>query len=115
MFEVDQLRGQPVAVVSAIGNPLAFERTVARCGAEVVATRRLPDHDPYDPATVDSLRSWVESLDPRVSRVVCTHKDLVKLQADRLAGRPLVALLIELQLIGDEATLDHALEAVVAE
>lgn len=103
---------QNVAAVSAIGNPAAFEQSLHRCGLAIVESRRLPDHDAYSPETVAELRDWIESIAERIDRVVCTHKDLVKLQTGRLGGKPIAALLIELAFVGDTAALDASLEAV---
>ncbi len=111
---IEELRGQNVALVSAIGNPDAFEETVRRCGAQIVDTRRLADHDPYAPETVAQLCQWIRSLGDQITRVVCTHKDLVKLKTDRLESQPLAAILIELQTIGDTSELDAALRGIVA-
>lgn len=108
-----EIADQDVAVVSAIGNPDAFEQTVRGCGAKIIESRRLPDHNAYSPETVRELRDWIESLSPRVARVVCTHKDLVKLQNDRLGGRPLSALMIELQPVGEIDSLEKALQGIV--
>ena len=111
-YPVETLRGKKVAVVSAIGNPAAFEKTVDACGGIIVDSKRLADHDSYSPETVDGLRQWLGSLGDRVERVVCTHKDLVKLQTDRLEGVPVSALLIELQVSSGQSELDHALEQI---
>ncbi|TWU55054.1 tetraacyldisaccharide 4'-kinase [Rubripirellula reticaptiva] len=97
----ETLAGQNVAVISAIGNPMAFEKTVASCGAKVIAANHLGDHDPYAPQTVTQLRAWIRSLGDSVDRVVCTHKDLVKLQTDQLGGKPIVAIMIDLEIDGD--------------
>lgn len=99
------LDGASVALVSAIGNPDAFERTVRGCGANVVARRDLPDHDPYSPETVRALDGWLRTSATAASMAVCTHKDLVKLRTDRLGGLPLRALQIELEILSDEACL----------
>lgn len=107
------ISGREVAVLSAIGNPLAFEETVRSCGATIIESRQLSDHNEYSPATVGELREWIESLGGRVHRVVCTHKDLVKLQTDRLGGRPLAALLIELEFLGEVDALETALQGIV--
>ncbi|GAA5508250.1 tetraacyldisaccharide 4'-kinase [Novipirellula caenicola] len=99
---LEQLDGCRIAVVSAIGNPDAFRETLIKCGATVVASRELPDHDPYAPETVESLRTWIRSLGDSISRVVCTHKDLVKLCTDSLGGVLVSALIVELRLSGGE-------------
>lgn len=95
---IGSLAGKNVALISAIGNPEAFAATVRRCGANVVGTMSLPDHDSYASAAVKSIVSWLNNLGDGPIEVVCTHKDLVKLQTDRIAGFNLRALLIELQL-----------------
>ena len=53
-------------------------------------------------------------LGDQISRVVCTHKDLVKLRADRLGGVPLSAILIELTIVQGSDALHAALEDVMA-
>ncbi|MCA9140635.1 MAG: tetraacyldisaccharide 4'-kinase [Planctomycetales bacterium] len=94
ILSIDELVGKRVALVSGIGNPAAFRRTVESVGATVVADKALPDHVAYDRETVEQLRRWVAGLDA-VEMLVCTQKDLVKLQTDRIAGVPMVALTIE--------------------
>lgn len=107
---IDSLAGQNVTVISAIGNPDAFLRTINDCGANVIDCRSLPDHDPYAPETVSQLCDWIIDLGDKISRVVCTHKDLVKLKTDRLGGIPLAAVLIDLTLSGDSRPLQESLE-----
>tara|TARA_R110002049_G_scaffold72490_2_gene187160 strand:- start:181095 stop:182159 length:1065 start_codon:yes stop_codon:yes gene_type:complete len=110
---IERLRGQTVAVLSAIGNPDAFRKTVEHCGAEVTAAKSLPDHDDYSPETVRELATWAKSLNNRASQVVCTHKDLVKLRTDRLGGLPLSAVLIDLEIIEGANLIDPKLQQVV--
>lgn len=110
---LESLHASSVAVVSAIGNPSAFEKTVESCGAVVVASRQLGDHDPYDRDTVQALREWIESIDDPIDQVICTHKDLVKLRTDRLAGKPLRALLIELSIDQNADALEEVMAKVV--
>lgn len=111
---IETLRGRAVAIVSAIGNPAAFEQTVRQCGGTVVDVQRLPDHDPYSPETVRQLRLWIEQLEDRIDLVVCTHKDLVKLRTDRMGGQPLAALMIEFELLDGHAELESLLNAIAA-
>ena len=63
---------------------------------------------------MQSVRHWVESLGDQIDRVVCTHKDLVKLRTDRIAGRPLAALIIDLALQSNADTLDQVLSGIAA-
>ena len=111
---IGELSGCRVAVISAIGNPEAFEKTVSACGAQIVASRHLPDHDPFAPETVNDLRAWIGSLGSSIEQVVCTHKDLVKLRTDRMGGQPLRAVAIELSIDGDDSKLLSMLGGVVS-
>ncbi|WP_145209111.1 tetraacyldisaccharide 4'-kinase [Planctomycetes bacterium TBK1r] len=99
---VDALRGQRVALISGIGNPAAFRRTVEDGGAEVVAEKVLPDHAQYDRDTIEQLNRWADGLND-VQQLICTQKDLVKLQTDRIAKRPLLALTIDAEIEPSEA------------
>ncbi|WP_182864966.1 tetraacyldisaccharide 4'-kinase [Stieleria mannarensis] len=94
---VDDLRKQRVGLISGIGNPAAFRRTVEDVGAVVVAENILPDHAPYDRETVEQLRHWANELTD-VRQLICTQKDLVKLQTDRIANLPLSALTIDAEI-----------------
>jgi tetraacyldisaccharide 4'-kinase len=93
----ENLRDRPVALISGIGNPQAFRKSVADLGARVIGEQHLSDHADYSPETVLHLDRWVRTL-AQAERIVCTQKDLVKLRTDRLGGRPLEALVIEAQL-----------------
>lgn len=109
LLPLDRIKGVPVFVFSAIGNPDAFVETVRRCGADVIDRRDLPDHDPLAPETVADLDRSIRSHGDSVEIVICTHKDLVKLRTDRIGGRPVAALLIDWVITEGEATLDSLL------
>ena len=75
---VEDLGSGPVLLVSAIGNPGAFETMVRRSGVEVAAHQRFKDHDTYD---AQGVRRIVERARASgVSRVLTTRKDWVKLR-----------------------------------
>lgn len=108
---LDSLNGQSVVVLSAIGNPEAFIRTVENCGATVVEAITLGDHDAYGPQRMTEIRERVSELGDQVTRVVCTHKDLVKIQTDRIGGKEVATLLIELEITAGKEAFDHAILA----
>jgi tetraacyldisaccharide 4'-kinase len=103
---VTELAGQNVAALCAIGNPDAFVQTVQNCGATVIESMTLPDHDRYSPETMATVQAWASQLDESIRLVICTHKDLVKISSDRIGGKPLAALMIELQLVSPPGPLD---------
>ncbi len=98
--ELDQLRDVEVDVISAIGNPGAFEETVRQQGAQIVRTRHFPDHHAY--STEDLMGLGDRPL-------VTTAKDAVK-----LAGLDceLWVLDVELCLIEGEELLAARLDAL---
>jgi tetraacyldisaccharide 4'-kinase len=92
-----ELAGLPVAAFCGIGNPEGFRHSLAACGFVVSDLWPLPDHCPYSPFHLRQLARWLDQQ-PQVKHVVCTRKDLVKLDRDELAGRQLWALDIELEI-----------------
>jgi tetraacyldisaccharide 4'-kinase len=108
----DELKGKRVALISGIGNPIAFRRTVEDVGAEVLAAKTFPDHADYDRETVEQLQQWVSELND-VAMLLCTQKDLVKLQTDRIAGVDLRALTIDAD-IEDSDRFDAMLDQVAS-
>jgi tetraacyldisaccharide 4'-kinase len=101
---LERLRGADVRLLSAIGNPDAFEHSVAALGARVLEHRRFRDHHRYTASDVAALRASREL-------VVCTHKDLVKLRELLPAAR---ALRIEIEFRSPTAVLAALLDALPA-
>jgi tetraacyldisaccharide 4'-kinase len=104
----NSLAAQRVAAFAGIGNPAGFRHALRSCGYEVVAFREYADHYPYRAADVEALSAWAAGLN--VAAVVCTHKDLVKLQIDRLADKPLWALTVGMQIDAGQEELEALLE-----
>jgi tetraacyldisaccharide 4'-kinase len=107
---IESLAGRKVAAFCGIGNPAGFRHTLNQCRFRVAALREFPDHHPYHRDDVDSLTSWLAGLD--VDAVLCTHKDLVKLQVSRLGGRPLWAVGIGVDFLGGREALETRLSTL---
>ena len=105
------LSGRRVAAFCGIGNPAAFRRTIEELGADVVFWREYPDHHQYSAADRTDLANAAAASGAEL--IVTTHKDLVKLPAERLGGMPLWALVIEMQLLAGGAVLEQALQGVL--
>jgi tetraacyldisaccharide 4'-kinase len=88
IFEPSALAGREVDLVSAIGNPEAFENSVRATGAIVREHRVFPDHHDYAREDLDGLGASGRAL-------VTTTKDAVKLE--RL-GVALLTLEIEIAI-----------------
>jgi len=109
---IDWLQGKRIAAFCGIGNPAGFRRTLDTLGAEIVAWREFPDHCAYNERQLSSLDRW--ALEANVDAVVCTHKDLVKITLEKLAGRPLLALVVGMQFLCGEQEFTAALERAIA-
>ena len=111
-----QLREKNVAAFCGIGNPSGFQRTLEQCGAKIVAFRAFADHHAYSRDDIESIKNWIADHQPDL--VICTHKDLVKIEIDELAGVPLRALAVEMKIEAGEQqlhqALKHAIESVDA-
>ena len=80
----DALRGQKVALVTAIARPDRLKRQVEELGAEVVELRAYPDHHLY-------TRAEIEALDP-ARQWLTTAKDAIKIPPSWATGRRIAIL-----------------------
>jgi len=108
---IEHLASLPVAAFCGIGNPEAFRRTLVGCACRLCAWREFADHHAFAREDVEALDDWVEPLD--VAAVVCTEKDLVKLQVEQLAARPLWALRVEVKLLEGAKQLEERLATLL--
>jgi tetraacyldisaccharide 4'-kinase len=95
------LAGRTVELLSALGNPEAFQRSVEALGASVARHHAFPDHHRYSPgelAQLDAGERWL----------ITTEKDAVKLPH----GARVHVLATEFVLCRGEATLAAQLEAL---
>jgi tetraacyldisaccharide 4'-kinase len=74
-MDLGRLPEQPVAALSGIGNPRAFELTLERLGARVLPLR-FPDHHRYRGADCAAIERFARC---RGARIVTTAKDAVRL------------------------------------
>jgi len=109
---LQSLYGHRFAAFCGIGNPAGFRHTLDQCGYDVVAWREFPDHHAYLPADTEALAHWAQ--DSKAEAVLCTHKDLVKLAVDELAGLPLKAVVIGMEFLSGQDALESKLEEVLA-
>lgn len=100
---LDELRGKRVVGFCGLGNPAGFRRTLAGLGCDVAAFEEFPDHHAYRRTDLERLSQTAEQL--QAAALVCTHKDLVKLQIDELRGLPLWAVVVGIEFLAGESTL----------
>lgn len=94
---LDQLAGGPVAAFCGVGNPAGFRLTVQSCGYQLTNFREFPDHFAFGERDVAALEQWAAGL-PGISGVVCTSKDLAKINRLRLGPHPLWAIRIAVEI-----------------
>jgi tetraacyldisaccharide 4'-kinase len=108
---LDLLAAKRVAAFCGIGNPAGFRGSLQRCGCEIVAFREFPDHHRYTRRTIDALARWADALP--VAAIVTTHKDLVKLDVERLGRHPLWALVIGTEFLRGGELLEAKLASLM--
>jgi tetraacyldisaccharide 4'-kinase len=75
---LSELRGQPIFLMTAIGNPEAFLATCLQAGLTVVGHRWFPDHHHYTAADLAAVLG--EAQANLAGNVMTTLKDLVKIR-----------------------------------
>lgn len=106
------LSNQPLAAFCGIGNPAGFRRTLETCGLQVAGFREFADHHAYAPSDLAALAEWGDRI-AGAAAFVCTHKDLVKINAPKIGRLPLWALAIEMQLLTGEVELLAKLASLI--
>ncbi|TWT86255.1 Tetraacyldisaccharide 4'-kinase [Pseudobythopirellula maris] len=110
---LETLRGKRVAAFCGIGNPAAFRATLEELGAEVASFAELPDHHAY--AAEDIARFEREAEAAAAELVLCTHKDLVKVGLEEIAGRPLRAVVVDMELTAGATRLEELVDRLAEE
>ncbi|HEX4146657.1 MAG TPA: tetraacyldisaccharide 4'-kinase [Pirellulales bacterium] len=103
----ESLAGQRVAAFCGIGNPAAFGETLKHLGCELVGLREFADHWAYSADDFIALAGWAAE---EQAMLVCTMKDLVKIEPAWIQSRPVWALEIGLKITAGERQLLERLE-----
>ncbi len=108
---LDDLAGQRVVAFCGIGNPAGFRHTLTTANCKPVAWRELPDHHAY--TTTDRSELVTMAKNANANCLVCTQKDLVKLQQAELESVPLWAVGIEINFLMGQEAIEQQLELVL--
>lgn len=108
---LDMIRGERVAVLSAIEDPTSFENTLSRLGARVVYAARFTDHHVFKAGELK--RVFDSCHENRARYLVTTLKDSYRLKRilatdDRLPTRVLV-LKMDVRFDDEEGFLQYCL------
>jgi tetraacyldisaccharide 4'-kinase len=107
---LDSLAGQCIAAFCAIGNPDGFVRTLITLKYKDLNMREYADHHIYTADELSGIRQNATNWGAQA--IVCTQKDLVKVQQDRLGNLPLWAVAIEMRFLSGQDSLEQLLERV---
>jgi tetraacyldisaccharide 4'-kinase len=110
---LESLKDQPVAAFCGLGNPTGFRRTVESLGCRLVDFYEYPDHYAYSRDDIAQLTAWAEQQ--KVSALLCTHKDLVKIGLDQLGEVPLWAVRVEIDFLSGQEAFETKLDAILAQ
>ncbi len=73
---LDKVKGATSIAVSAVGDPLGFDRTLAQGGLKVAAHIRFPDHHEYSASDIKRLLQKINAVHAKY--IITTEKDLLK-------------------------------------
>jgi tetraacyldisaccharide 4'-kinase len=109
---LESLAGRRVLAFCGIGNPAGFRHTLASSGYDIADFIEFPDHHRYTDRDVDRLSRWSRQH-ADAAAVICTHKDLVKVNREQIADLPLWALEIGVAIREGRDLLEQRLEGLV--
>ena len=104
---LDELSSVPVASFCGVGNPAAFSQTVHDLFPNVVQHASFSDHHHYSETELTALAASAKQAGARV--LICTHKDLVKIQRTEIHDIPVYALIVDLEFLSGQRELESAL------
>ncbi len=110
---IEALDGMPIAAFCGLGNPHAFGLLLRRLGAEIVYSRRFPDHHAYTQEDLDDV--FTEATRRRARIVVMTQKDAGKVPDMSDFPVPLFTLTIQVKLIEGADVFWQSVENALAQ
>ncbi len=108
VLPLDSLSGKSAIAFCGIGNPEGFRHTLSEIGCRPLEFLTFPDHHRYLRQDVERLRRAAAKTN--ADALVCTAKDLVKIDMDQLDRRPVYAVEIGIRFLEGEEELACLLE-----
>ena len=106
-FALDELRGRPVAAISAIAVPESFEKFLGTLGANVVYAERFMDHHSYrQQEIIDFLNAAAAS---GAEMIVTTEKDAVRFPKLDRRDVPIRFLRVEIDILSGEESFNECI------
>ena len=111
---VDWLRDRNVFALSGLGNPGGFIQTLRSAGANIVENLAYPDHHAYSISDIHEIEAKSRAVES-CAAIICTGKDLAKLETARIGSLDVWSLDVELSIRTGEEVLDEYLCRVLAD
>ncbi len=106
--DLQDLKDKKALLLSGIGNPFSFEKTVEQLNVKILKHRIFPDHFAYRQKDVDDLVR--EAQDQGADFIITTEKDSVRIPLVKRPGISLYVLKIDLRIESDEELLLEKVE-----
>ncbi len=111
--DMDWLCGKNVLGICGLGNPSGFLQTLRSSGANVISSMTFPDHHDYLSEDIRMIEKQAKDLEIQCDAILCTGKDLAKIDTTRIGPYELWSLDIELTIRTGAAILEEFLERVL--
>jgi tetraacyldisaccharide 4'-kinase len=110
---IDWLRSKNILAFCGLGNPQGFHQTLRALDANVVESVSFADHHLYTANDIYELESKANVAHSKIEALVCTGKDLAKIESAQIGPYPLWSLDVELKVRIGAEVLDEYLGRVV--
>jgi tetraacyldisaccharide 4'-kinase len=110
---LDLYGGRPILAFCGIGNPSGFQATLASCDYQLAGFRAFADHHAYQRRDIEQLAEWASGY-PGAAALICTEKDLVKIDVPRIGRLPLWALCGSAEITKGRELLERQLQQLAA-
>lgn len=102
IVDPEQLKGKNIALLSGIGNPSSFEKTILKLGLNVKKHFMFRDHYWYKEKDLEKIAGYCKQNE--IDAIITTEKDAVRLRGskDVIGVAELIVLGIELRIVENE-------------
>jgi tetraacyldisaccharide 4'-kinase len=108
---VERISSQPIFFFCGIGNPDNFEVSLHQQGFAIRGSAIFADHHHFSPEEIDRIAKSAQACGAEA--IICTHKDLVKIGRQELGRLPLYAIIINVEFLNGQATIESKLNLLV--
>ncbi len=96
-------QGEPIAGFCGIGNPRAFFADLRRWGFSIASEHKFRDHCIYTPLELEMMSLFFAAKEADVAAFITTEKDAMNMPELAKRGMPILACVIESEILEAEA------------